>query len=212
MLYYHGFDITYASDDYYYGGDGARVNEELESKFIRINNCESVGHGDDGITTHHSRFINITNNVSHDPKNYHGNSNGIEIDDGSQNVMVSNNITFNNQCGIEIKAHETSSAASMVVVDGHISHKDNRSYVARHIGHHRATTDPKSKTAKDVTFQILSHYFHIKTKYIQVGHLEPFQSVLTQMYRSITLLLLVMVHLIQLVRLLQFSLWQKMFS
>ncbi|MCQ9288718.1 right-handed parallel beta-helix repeat-containing protein [Staphylococcus gallinarum] len=160
----HGFDITYASDDYYYGGDGARVNEELESKFIRINNCESVGHGDDGITTHHSRFINITNNVSHDPKNYHGNSNGIEIDDGSQNVMVSNNITFNNQCGIEIKAHETSSAASMVVVDGHISHKDNRSYVARHIGHHRAATDPKSKTAKDVTLSNIVSLFPYKNE------------------------------------------------
>ncbi|MBU0437750.1 peptidase G2 autoproteolytic cleavage domain-containing protein [Staphylococcus succinus] len=160
----HGFDVTYASDEYYYGGDGARVNEELESKFIRINNCESVGHGDDGITTHHSRFINITNNVSHDPKNYHGNSNGIEIDDGSQNVMVSNNITFNNQCGIEIKAHETSSAASMVVVDGHISHKDNRSYVARHIGHHRAATDSKSKTAKDVTFSNIVSLFPYKNE------------------------------------------------
>ena len=154
----HGIDVTYASDDYYYEGDGVRVNESLESKYVHIDNCETLGFGDDGITTHHSRFINITNNVSHDPKNYHGNSNGIEIDDGSQYVSLSNNYTFNSQCGIEIKAHETSTAASTVYVNGHISYKDNRSYVVRHIGHHRAT-DVKTKSAKDVMFNnIVSLY------------------------------------------------------
>src|SRR5699024_9572225 len=50
----HGFDITFASDDYFYEGDGVRVNEELESKYIHIDNCEASGFGDDGITTHHS--------------------------------------------------------------------------------------------------------------------------------------------------------------
>ncbi|MDG0860332.1 peptidase G2 autoproteolytic cleavage domain-containing protein [Staphylococcus equorum] len=154
----HGFDITHASDKYFYEGDGVRVNEELESKYIHIDNCESVGHGDDGITTHASRYLNITNNVSHDPKNYHGNSNGIEVDDGSQYVFLGNNNTFNNQCGIEVKAHATANAAAGVVVDGHVSYKDNRSYVVRHIGHHKAA-DPKSKTAKDVMFNnIVSLY------------------------------------------------------
>lgn len=154
----HGFDITHASDVYFYEGDGVRVNEELESKYIHIDNCESVGHGDDGITTHASRYLNITNNVCHDPKNYHGNSNGIEVDDGSQHVFLGNNNTYNNQCGVEIKAHAEANAAAMVVVDGHISYKDNRSYVVRHIGHHVAK-DPKSKTAKDVIFNnIVSLY------------------------------------------------------
>lgn len=155
----HGFDVTFASDDYFYEGDGVRVDERLESKYIHIDKCESVGHGDDGITTHHSRYINITNNVSHDPKNYHGNANGIEVDDGSQYVFLSNNNTFRNQCGIEIKAHAEANAASTVVVNGHVSYKDNRSYVARHIGHHRPATDTKSVTAKDVIFNnIVSLY------------------------------------------------------
>ncbi|OIJ29057.1 peptidase G2 autoproteolytic cleavage domain-containing protein [Staphylococcus sp. LCT-H4] len=154
----HGIDVTSASDTYFYEGDGVRVNEALESKYIHIDNCETSGHGDDGITTHHSRYINITNNVSHDPKNYHGNSNGIEVDDGSQYVFLANNYTYNNQCGIEIKGHGEASASAMVVVDGHISYKDNRSYVVRHIAHHVAT-DPKSKTAKDVMFNnIVSLY------------------------------------------------------
>src|SRR5699024_11091191 len=61
----HGFDITYASDTYFYEGDGVRVNEVLESKYIHIDNCETSGFGDDGITTHHSRYLLITNNYSH---------------------------------------------------------------------------------------------------------------------------------------------------
>lgn len=146
----HGFDITYASDDYFYQGDGVRVNEELESKFIRINNCEATGFGDDGITTHHSRFLTITNNISHHPKNYHGNSNGIEVDDGSQYVFLDRNYTYRNHVGLEIKAHETSSASRGVFVNSHHSNEDTRSYVLRHIGHHRAATDVKTKTANDV--------------------------------------------------------------
>ena len=38
-------------DDYYYAGDGVRVKEALESKYIHIDNCEATGFGDDGITT-----------------------------------------------------------------------------------------------------------------------------------------------------------------
>lgn len=146
----HGFDITYASDKYLSDGDGVRVREDLESKFIRINNCEALGFGDDGITTHHSRYLNITNNISHHPKNYHGNSNGIEIDDGSQYVFLEGNYTYRNHVGLEIKAHEYTSAPSGVFVNSHHSNEDTRSYVLRHIGHHRAETDPKSKTAHDV--------------------------------------------------------------
>lgn len=146
----HGFDITYASDSYSNSGDGVRVNEELESKFIRINNCESIGFGDDGITTHHSRYLTITNNISHFPKNYHGNSNGIEVDDGSQYVFLDGNYTHRNHVGLEIKAHATTSAPNGVFVNSHHSNEDTRSYVLRHIGHHRAATDPKTKTANDV--------------------------------------------------------------
>lgn len=146
----HGIDVTYASDDYFYEGDGVRVNEELESKYVHIDNCETLGFGDDGITTHHSRFINITNNISYEPKNYHGNSNGIEVDDGSQFVFLDNNYTYGNHVGLEIKAHDTATAPSGVFVNSHLSNNDTRSYVLRHIGHHRAATDPKTRTANDV--------------------------------------------------------------
>ena len=141
----HGFDITYASDDYFYEGDGVRVNEELESKYIHIDNCEASGFGDDGITTHHSRYLVITNNYSHHATGG-GNNNGVEVDDGSQHVMLDNNMTEMNYGGIEVKAHAPASAPNNVLINNHMSIHDSRAYNLRHIGHHRAG-DPKSKTA-----------------------------------------------------------------
>lgn len=146
----HGIDITHASDSYIASGDGVRVREDLESKYILVDNCETFHNGDDGITTHHSRYISIKNCISHEPKNYHGNSNGIEVDDGSQFVFLDNNYTYGNHVGLEIKAHDTTSAPTGVFVNSHISCNDTRSYVLRHIGHHRAETEPKTKTANDV--------------------------------------------------------------
>lgn len=144
----HGFDITYANDDYFNQGDGIRVNEELESKYIHIDNCEASGFGDDGITTHHSRYLLITNNYSHHATGG-GNNNGIEIDDGSQHVMLDNNMTEENYGGVEVKAHGNSSAPNNVMISNHMSIKDSRAYNIRHIGHHRAG-DPISKTAHSV--------------------------------------------------------------
>ncbi|MBA8777186.1 peptidase G2 [Staphylococcus schleiferi subsp. coagulans] len=141
----HGFDITYASDDYFYQGDGVRVNEALESKYIHIDGCEASGFGDDGITTHHSRYLLITNNYSHHATGG-GNNNGIEVDDGSQHVMLDNNKTEMNYGGIEVKAHEPASAPNNVLISNHMSIHDSRAYNLRHIGHHRKG-DPKSKTA-----------------------------------------------------------------
>ena len=145
----HGIDVTYASDEYSYAGDGVRVAEHLESKYIWIDNCETTGFGDDGITTHHSRYLRITNSYSHHPFKGGGNNNGIEIDDGSQYVYLNNNITEENFGGLEIKGHEPTSSASHVFVASHMSIKDNRSYNIRHIGHHVAK-DVQSKTAYDV--------------------------------------------------------------
>ena len=141
----HGFDITYANDDYFYQGDGVRVNEDLESRYIHIDNCEASGFGDDGITTHHSRYLLITNNYSHHATGG-GNNNGIEIDDGSQHVMLDNNMTEMNYGGIEVKAHAPASAPNNVLINNHMSIHDSRAYNLRHIGHHRAG-DTKSKTA-----------------------------------------------------------------
>ena len=145
----HGIDVTYASDEYSYAGDGVRVSRHLESEHIWIDNCESTGFGDDGITTHHSRYLFISNSYSHHPFKGGGNNNGIEVDDGSQYVYLDNNITEENFGGLEIKGHEPTSAASHVFVNNHISVNDNRSYNIRHIGHHTAK-DVQSKTAYDV--------------------------------------------------------------
>lgn len=141
----HGIDVTHASDAYFYGGDGARVDESLESQYITIINCDATDFGDDGITTHNSRYLKIINSGGHHTHGT-GNSNGIEIDEGSQYVTLSN--TYSEECfaGIEIKAHATSSAASNIFVDGHTSTRDCRSFNFRHIGHHYAT-DPDTKTA-----------------------------------------------------------------
>ena len=145
----HCIDVTYANDDYYYQGDGNRVPESLESKHIYIDNCEVYGTGDDGITTHHSRYITISNCYAHSPTGG-GNNNGIEIDDGSQFVFLNDNYTQGNFGGLEIKAHAPASAAGGVFVNNHMSVEDLRSYNIRHIGHHRAKTDPKSLTAYNV--------------------------------------------------------------
>lgn len=146
----HGIDVTYANDAYYYEGDGNRVDKQLESQFIHIDNCETTGFGDDGITTHHSRHILITNNYSHHPAKNGGNNNGIETDDGSQFILLDNNMTRMNYGGIEVKAHATANAAAGIFVTNHLSIEDTRSYNIRHIGHHRANTDVKSKTAYNV--------------------------------------------------------------
>lgn len=145
----HCIDVTYANDDYYYQGDGNRVPTTLESRHIHIDNCEAYGHGDDGITTHHSRYLTITNSYAHSPTG-DSNSNGIEIDDGSQYVFLSDNKTEGNFGGLEIKAHETASAASKVMVNNHLSIEDTRAYNIRHIGHHDAKKDSRSLTAYDV--------------------------------------------------------------
>lgn len=145
----HCIDVTYANDDYYYQGDGIRVPSTLESRHIHIDNCEAYGHGDDGITTHHSRYLTITNSYAHSPTGG-SNNNGIEIDDGSQYVFLSDNKTEGNFGGLEIKAHKTASAASKVMVNNHLSIEDTRAYNIRHIGHHDAKKDARSLTAYDV--------------------------------------------------------------
>lgn len=135
----HGIDVT--SPVYNYLGDGLRARGG--SEYIWIDQIEASGFGDDGITTHHSDYIFISNSYAHHPsgrahKKGYSNSNGIEIDDGSQHVTLTNNHTAFCFGGVEIKAHETSSAASDTQIIGHFSDHDNRSYNFRHIGHHQA--------------------------------------------------------------------------
>lgn len=146
----HCFDVS--STLYNYGGDGYRARGG--SQFVWLDRLNGYGFGDDGITTHHSDYVFISNCHMCDPsgrahKKGFSNSNGIEIDDGSQNVVLVNNSTARCFGGVEIKAHENSAAASNVQIIGHISINDNRSYNFRHIGHHKST-DAESKTAYNI--------------------------------------------------------------
>ncbi|PLS18458.1 pectate lyase [Bacillus sp. M6-12] len=146
----HCFDIS--STLYNYSGDGHRARGG--SRYVWLDNLNGYGFGDDGITTHHSDDIIISNSHMSDPSGRahakgFSNSNGIEVDDGSRNVWLINNSTARCFGGVEIKAHHNSSAAANVHISGHLSVNDNRSYNFRHIGHHRMT-DPESKTAYNI--------------------------------------------------------------
>lgn len=146
----HGFDVT--SPYYDYRGDGKRAWGG--SEYIWLDQLTGHGFGDDGITTHHSENIFISHSHMCDPSGRahakgFSNSNGIEIDDGSRNVWLYNNSSARCFGGVEVKAHENSSATANVQIIGHLSVNDNRSFNFRHIGHHK-NTDPESKTADSI--------------------------------------------------------------
>lgn len=143
--------------EYNYPGDMARDDSRGPSRYVFVRDCETTDFGDDGITTHHSEYLWIQNCYSHRPWN-RDNNNGIEVDDGSRHVYLSNNLTYGCYAGIEIKAHETSPAAQYVTIDGHMSYKDCRSYNWRHIGHHSAE-DPTSLSAYGITASNLVAYY-----------------------------------------------------
>ncbi|MEC0495050.1 peptidase G2 autoproteolytic cleavage domain-containing protein [Bacillus glycinifermentans] len=147
----HGIDITSPTYDHLPDTDWTKDG----SKYIWVDHCVAYGAGDDGITTHYSEYVFISNCHSANPRGTeHGegmsNSNGIEIDDGSKHVWLLNNITSGNIRGVEVKAHEMWPASQNVHIIGHISYRDVRAFDLRHIGHHQAS-DPESTTAYDVT-------------------------------------------------------------
>ncbi|WNB92153.1 glycoside hydrolase family 55 protein [Bacillus sp. NEB1478] len=147
----HCFDIS--SSIYTYFGDGTRSRRG--SKYIWLDDLTGFGFGDDGITTHHSDYIFISNSHMCDPSGRShqkgfSNSNGFEIDDGSRNVWLLNNSSTRCFGGIEVKAHHNASAAANVHIIGHLSVNDNRAYNFRHIGHHKGT-EPESKTAYHIS-------------------------------------------------------------
>ncbi|MGI2326493.1 glycosyl hydrolase family 28-related protein [Planococcus sp. YIM B11945] len=151
----HCFDIT--SPLYNYSGDGYRARGGCQ--YIWLDQVSGYGFGDDGVTTHHSDYIFVSNSYFHDPSgSAHdagvANSNGLEIDDGSRHVWLVNNATARCFGGVEIKAHGSSSAASSVYISGHISLNDNRAFNFRHIGHHKIT-DPESRSAFNITAERL---------------------------------------------------------
>ncbi|MGY5350916.1 glycosyl hydrolase family 28-related protein, partial [Bacillus subtilis] len=124
-------------------------------RYIWFDRCVGYGYGDDGISTHYSEYIFISNCIMTNPSGKahatgKSNSNGIEIDDGSKNVWVVDCYTEGNVRGVEVKAHAAWPASQNVHIRGHESYHDIRAYDLRHIGHHLAS-EPWSETARDVT-------------------------------------------------------------
>ncbi|MCP6684172.1 peptidase G2 autoproteolytic cleavage domain-containing protein [Bacillus nakamurai] len=147
----HGIDITSPTYDHLPDTDWTKDG----CRYIWIDNCVAYGAGDDGITTHYSEYIFISNCHSGNPRGTEhaegsANSNGIEVDDGSKHVWLLNNYTSGNIRGVEVKAHSLWPASQNVHIIGHVSYRDVRAYDIRHIGHHQAS-DPESTTAYDVT-------------------------------------------------------------
>lgn len=159
----HCFDIT--APLYNYSGDGLRGKGG--SQFVWLDGVSGSGFGDDGLTTHHSDYIFVSNSHFSDPSGRahdkgFSNSNGFEVDDGSRHVWLANNSSARCFGGIEIKAHANSSAASGVHISGHLSIHDNRSFNFRHIGHHKKD-DPESRSAFNITAQRLVSIEPIET-------------------------------------------------
>ena len=144
----HGFDVTCASVGYPYNGDMPVSDAVGPSRYVWIDSCYASGFGDDGFTTHHSEFLWISNSHAENPRN-RDNCNGIEVDDGSRHVFLTNNSTTGCFGGIEIKAHADAPAGQDVHISGHLSLNDVRSYNWRHIGHHSGD-DPDSLSAYDI--------------------------------------------------------------
>ncbi|WP_374115533.1 peptidase G2 autoproteolytic cleavage domain-containing protein [Bacillus atrophaeus] len=147
----HGIDISAPTYDHLPNTDYTKDG----CKYVWIDGCVTSGYGDDGITTHYSEYVFISNCHCTNPRGTahaagQANSNGIEIDDGSKRVWLINNYTEGNIRGVEVKAHAEWPASQNVHILGHVSYHDVRSYDLRHIGHHRAG-DPESTTAYDVT-------------------------------------------------------------
>lgn len=163
----HCFDIS--STFYSYAGDGTKAKGS--SRYIWLDRLTGSGFGDDGVTTHHSDHIFISNSHFCDPsgrshKKGFSNSNGFEIDDGSRNVWLANNSSSRCFGGLEIKAHETSSAAAGVHISGHLSVNDNRAFNFRHIGHHQPG-DAESLSAFNITAQRLVAIQPVRTDLYQ---------------------------------------------
>ncbi|WP_033544117.1 glycosyl hydrolase family 28-related protein [Planococcus sp. CAU13] len=163
----HCFDIS--STFYSYAGDGTKAKGG--SSYVWLDRVTGSGFGDDGVTTHHSDHIFISNSHFCDPggrshKRGFSNSNGFEIDDGSRHVWLANNSSSRCFGGVEIKAHATSSAAAGVHISGHLSVNDNRAFNFRHIGHHQPG-DAESLSAYNITAQRLVAIHPIRTELYQ---------------------------------------------
>ena len=103
---------------------------------VTVRNATVSGSGDDCITTHFSKNILIENVYITGSRGslIPTNSNGIEIDDGSQDVTIVGGYVKNCMRGLEVKGHAFAPAARRVRVYGLTVENCLRNFDIRHIG------------------------------------------------------------------------------
>lgn len=142
--YKHCIDIQ--APAYREGTDGATYDSQ-PSKNVTLENCYTSGAGDDNITTHHSTDITISGCWSEYPSGQRvpQNSNCYEIDDGSRNVLMTDNVAVGGIYGLQIKGHDYGPAPYNVTVDGFRTTNATQGVEIRHQGWY------SNKTAYDGT-------------------------------------------------------------
>ena len=155
--YKHCFDVT--SPKYKRGTNGSTYDTE-PSKYVTLENCYAEGAGDDNITTHHSTDITITNCISKDPSGVMipQNSNCFEIDDGSRNVFMTDNLAIGGIYGLQIKGHDYAPAPYNVTVDGFRTINARQGFTIAHFGWYADNSKNFVGNGSTTTFDMGSGY------------------------------------------------------
>ena len=154
--YKHCIDIT--SPRYPSNTNGTEYDNE-PSRYVTIENCFASGAGDDNITTHFSSNILITGCRSITPSGVRtgNNSNCFEIDDGSRNVTMTNNVAVKGNKGLQIKGHDYAPAPYNVIVDGYRAINCARGVDIKHLGFDSVNKpSPNAKNIKLSNIEVIS--------------------------------------------------------
>lgn len=143
----HGIDITSAV--WNVSGDDPTTRPSGGCQNIVVERCSATNFGDDGITTHYSQDLDIRDCNCYDSGDFYsvGNSNGLEIDDGSNDVRVFGGRYDRNTRGVQIKGHDYAPAAERVRLFGVTCENNSQNFVLLHDGF---SSGPVSITAYDV--------------------------------------------------------------
>ena len=154
--YKHCIDIT--SPRYPSNTNGTTYDND-SSRYVTIENCFASGAGDDNITTHFSSNILITGCRSITPSGVRTgqNSNCFEIDDGSRNVTMTDNVAIKGNKGLQIKGHDYAPAPYNVTIDGLRVINCARGVDIKHIGFDSVNNpSPNAKNVKLSNIEVLS--------------------------------------------------------
>ena len=148
----HGINISGASN--FRDGSDALTYSPTPSKNVVLKDCESSRANDDCITTHMCTNVYLVRCVGRDAQaGFVGNSNAIEIDDGSRNIYIHDCSGIRCNKGLEIKGHDDTPAPYNVFVTGTFTAINcARSLHIDHIGF-GGSGEPESETARNVYIQ-----------------------------------------------------------